>query len=334
MVFGAVQTNGISRRIMMSKTTRRLGRGLDSLISNLLTEGSPATTQDANAGQASPAERSVDPSTGDLAMILIDDLNPNPLQPRSSIKDEDVASLAQSISSSGLLQPIAVRRVEGRFEIIAGERRWRAAKSAGMDRVPVIIHEANDEKTIELALIENIQREDLNAIDRAKAYRRFCDQFNLKAEEVARRLAEDRTTVTNYLRLLDLPEEIRKNVASGQIAMGHARCLAGISDVVRQRELANRVVKDQISVRTLETMIRQDNARHGAVTDRAQKTSIQTPAHVRHMEKRFEEALKTKVVIREGRRKGSGRIMIDYYTLDDFERIATRLGLNLSDDVE
>jgi ParB family chromosome partitioning protein len=235
--------------------------------------------------------------------------------------------LANSLKQSGLLQPITARPNGGRLEIIAGERRWRAAKKLGWTEIPVLVREATDEQMIELALIENIQREDLNAIDRASAYRQFCDRFSLSAEEVGRRLGEDRTTVTNYLRLLELPRPVRLLVAGGKLGMGHARCIAGVKDEDRQLQLADAVVQNALSVRALEEIIRREKARSSQPQDQGAVATRGPSPHVRDIQKRFEQAVKTKVSIHEGRRAGTGRITIQYYSLDDFERIASQLGV-------
>ena len=318
----------------MSKAARRLGRGLDSLVSDLLTDPGRIEPDRAAGHPTQPSE--TDPRLGihDITMLPIDELSPNPLQPRSQVDDDSMSSLAKSISSSGILQPIAVRQKEDGYEIIAGERRWRAARSAGMDRVPVFVHSATDEQMIEFALIENIQREDLNPIDRAMGYQQFCKRFDLKADDLANRLAEDRTTVVNYLRLLDLPECVRDEVARGRISMGHARCLAGVASEDRQAELAAKVLEDHLSVRALEAIVRQDKVQLAGGGKQPAKRPVDRSPHVRLMERRFEEALKTKVVIREGKQKGSGRIIIDYYTLDDFDRIASLLDLETSEPID
>ncbi len=312
----------------MSKSTRRLGRGLDSLVSHL---------RPSDDRESSPASRSGDPETngpsgpeassGDPGpmTVSVESLEPNPLQPRTITNNETILSLAESIRRAGLLQPIVVRARGGRNQIIAGERRWRAAKHIGLERVPVIVREATDEQMLELALIENIQREDLNAIDRARAYRQFCTRFSVKPEEVATRLGEDRTTVVNYLRLLDLSEPIQRLVRDGAIGMGHARCLLGISDEARRMDLAESVVHSQLSVRALEEIIRREKKRDRSTQDVA-AVELRS-AHVRDLQRRFEEAVKTKVTIRPGKRKGTGRIVIEYYSLDDFERIATLLNV-------
>ena len=198
----------------MSKIARRLGRGLDSLVSNLRPEpeqqppppfsapnpvpiGQQVQAPERGGPEVRAAAASVNAAMADVAV-----LSANPFQPRDVITDDDIVSIAESIRRHGLLQPISVRAVGGRYQIIAGERRWRAANSIGMTHVPVIVRQATDEQMLELALIENLQREDLNAMDRARAYRQFCTHFGLKPEEVADRLGEDRSTVLNYLRML------------------------------------------------------------------------------------------------------------------------------------
>lgn len=216
------------------------------------------------------------------------------------------------------------------YEIVAGERRYRAARMLGWKEVPVLVREATDEQMLELALIENLQREDLNAIDRAGAYRQFCERFRLSAENVALRLNEDRTTVVNYLRLLELPEGVQGMVATGRLGMGHARAILSEPNGVRRERLAQAAVEKELSVRAIEEIVRAGRA---ASETRNWKPETRTKdqvrsAHLRDMERRFEEALKTRVVIKEGRKKGAGKIVIEYFTLDDFDRVADLLGIS------
>ncbi len=260
-------------------------------------------------------------------MLPVDELQPNPFQPRDNTFASDILSLAESIRQSGILQPIVVRRQSGRYEIIAGERRWQAARSIGMTEVPTVIRDATDEQMLELALVENIQREDLNAIDRAKAYRQFCNRFGLKPEEIARRLGEDRTTVVNYLRLLDLPDPIQTLVAQSKLSMGHARCLLGVSDDGERLRLAESASQNDLSVRALEEIVRREKTRRGDAQPNEAKVERLRSAHLLDLQRRFEEAVKTKVTIQEGKRKGTGRVVIEYYSLDDFDRIAGMLGV-------
>lgn len=308
----------------MSKPVRRLGRGLDSLVSDLRGEpvAAEAQTVERSPGSDNPATR------GSKSVLPAGSLRPNPFQPRRDITNDDIVTLIDSIREHGILQPITVRPHGGGYQIIAGERRWQAAQAAGLTDVPVVIREATDRQMVEWALIENIQREDLNAIDRAEAYRRYCTEFDLKPEQVAQRLGEDRTTVTNYIRLLDLPAELRQAVADGSLSMGHARCLLGVEDPDRQARLADSVVAHGLSVRALEDLVRREKQRKPGDAPRAE-TTVRASPHVRDMERRFEQAVKTKVSIRESRRRGRGRIVIDYFSFDDFDRIAGLLGVEL-----
>jgi len=315
----------------MSKSARRLGRGLNSLVSNLTGETAVEEPEVSNetTTRARPLKQPLSVEEGVPTKLPIGSLKPNPFQPRDKTDDESIITLARSIEHSGILQPIAVRRNDNHYEIIAGERRWTAAKSIGMREIPVLVREATDEQMLELALIENIQREDLNAVDRARAYRQFCDRFGLKPEEVAARLGEDRTTVVNYIRLLELPEAILGQVAAGGLSMGHARCLLGVTEKDRQARLAQAVVTNSLSVRALEEIVRRERTRPVAPDDPPARMEPPRSAHLESLQRRFEEALRTKVVIREGRRKGSGRVVIEFYSLDDFDRIADALGVTL-----
>ncbi len=311
----------------MSKPARRLGRGLDSLVSDL--RGSPETFETRTPMAMSPGGRVTESDNmGVVAKMLpVASLQPNPFQPRDNTSFENVSSLAASIELSGLLQPVAVRSKAGRYEIIAGERRWRAAESLGMTEIPVIIRDASDEQMLELALVENVQREDLNAIERAKAYSRLCSRFGRKPEQIGACLGEDRTTVINYLRLLDLPESIQSLVGQSRLSMGHARCLLGVSDEGRRLQLAEAAANNQLSVRALEEIVRREKTRRGESRHKGGKREEAVSAHLRDLQQRFEEVVKTKVRIQEGKRKGTGRIVIEYYSLDDFDRIARILGV-------
>lgn len=315
----------------MSKSTKRLGRGLDSLVSHIADVSRnvvPDTSVAVSESKRSEAS-SVLHVDGGALLAAIDSLQPNPFQPRSNTSSNDILSLSRSIERNGMLQPISVRPLGDRYEIIAGERRWRAALSLGLSHVPVIVRDASDEQMLELALIENIQRQDLNAIDRARAYRRFCDTFGLKAEDVAERVGEDRSTVANYVRLLELPDEVQEMVAKEDIAMGHARCLLGIADSSRQIQLANAVVGNRLSVRALEELVRRERTRGSGDADTMRTAVRAISPHLADIQRRFEETIRTKVVIKEGKRKGTGRIVIEYHSLDEFDRLASMLGVRL-----
>lgn len=321
----------------MSAPQRRLGKGLSSLLAGpKASKLSAQLDAPSLSGPTSVAEPDI--SRHRAVLIQLDQIVSNSRQPRRSISDPGVRKLAESIKLHGLIQPVVVRQMpashadDGRhgsqlsvkYELIAGERRWRAARVAGLTDLPAIIRHADDAQLLELALVENIHREDLNAIDRALAYGQFTERFGLTPEEVGRRVGEDRTTVTNYLRLLELPEPIRDMVAQELLSMGHARALVGIRPVDLQLKLAKKVVLDGLSVRALEDLVR--HARTGQPAHLAAPKAVSaTRPHIRDLEQRFAEALQTRVSIKESRRKNRGKIIIEYNSLDDFDRICELL---------
>ena len=251
--------------------------------------------------------------------VDLDLLRPNREQPRGTIEETRLEELAESIRSHGVIQPLVVTRQEdGTFEIVAGERRWRAAQRAGLLRVPVVERAVANSKRLELALIENIQREDLNAIEAAAAYARLADEFGLTQEEIARSVGKDRATVANYQRLLRLPAEVRAEVAAGTLSMGHARALAGLADERVQLEIAREVLARDLSVRETEALVKR-------------RTEPQRPAaeppppdvHTRAAEDRLKVALGTRVrIVRRGKR---GRIEITFVSEDELQRLYEQL---------
>jgi ParB family chromosome partitioning protein len=302
----------------MSKRIQRLGRGLESLIGTAdlqVTESSagPATL----AGQVAPATGS-----SPVRAIPVDAIEPNPFQPRQQFDDASLAELAQSIRTDGVLQPIAVRPAGQRYQLIVGERRWRAARVAGLPEIPAIIRQAGDDEMLVLALVENIQREDLNAIEKAQAYDSLRRTLNIPIEQLANRLGQDRSTVSNYLRLLELDEPIQALIRTKQLSMGHARALLGAPAEHRVR-LARMVVARDLSVRAIERQIR-------AFLERpAVSAASAARPHVRQLEERLTQALGAKARITEGRKGKSGRIVIYYRTLEDFDRICDRLNVDV-----
>ncbi len=278
-----------------------LGRGLSALI--------PQTPAPA-AAQAAAADRR--PNELD-----IDLLTPNPLQPRQHIDEPALDELAQSIRSHGVIQPILVRRVADRFEIVAGERRWRAAQRAGLLKVPVVFRDVPDDKLLEVALIENIQREDLNPIEEAQAYRRLTDDFHLSQEAIAAAVGKDRATIANYMRLLRLPAEIHQDLASGSLSMGHARALVGLADDRAQRRVAREIVSRGLSVREAEALVRRESS--PALPPPPRRVEPNTRA----AEERLKLALGTRVrIIRKG---AGGRIEIDFGGEEELQRLYERL---------
>ena len=249
----------------------------------------------------------------------IDQLTPNDFQPRVYVDDARLHDLAQSIKANGIIQPIVVRRVGDRFQIIAGERRWRAARLAGVQRVPVVVRDVapgQEQSLLGMALIENIQREDLNPIEEALAYQRLATEFHLKQEDIANEVGKDRASVANFMRLLKLPEEVRTEVASGRLSMGHARALLSLTDEADQRRLARDVIARALSVRETESLVK-------AIVESTAPREAPAPkpvdVHTRAAEDRLKLLLGTKVrIVRQGKR---GRIEIDFVSEEELIRI-------------
>ena len=320
-------------------TRPRLGRGLSSLIVN---SALPPAPQEATAGGESPdripaakyasgegpAHRNGSPQE-----IPADTISPNPYQPRREFDPQQIAELTQSILEQGILQPLIVSSApataEKPFILIAGERRLRAARQAGLATVPCIVKQATPEQMIEWALIENIQRADLNPIERAVAYQSYLQRFNLTQSQGAQRLGEPRTTVANYLRILELHPDIQKMLGGGQISFGHAKVIAALADGDKQLELARRAASSGLSVRHLEQLVQ------SAQTAWANPDAPSAPArpkapYIRDVEEQLTQAVGTRVMVLPGRSKNTGRIVLEYYNLDDFDRIAGLLGLKVN----
>jgi ParB family chromosome partitioning protein len=255
--------------------------------------------------------------------VEIDRLSPNAFQPRAHVDTARLDDLARSIKATGIIQPIVVRRVGDRFQIIAGERRWRAAQQAGLVRVPIVVRDVapgEDRSLLEMALIENIQRENLNPIDEAHAYRRLADDFQLSQEEIAAAVGKDRTSVANFLRLLKLGREVRAEVASGALSMGHARALVALPVDADQLRVAREVIARSLSVRETEALVKKISNEAKPHAGRSVKLA---DVHTRAAEDRLRVALGTRVRI--VRRGGRGRIEIDYGSEDELIRIYEQL---------
>src|SRR5882762_1244213 len=265
-----------------------------------------------------------EPTRASAVEADIDRLEPNDFQPRGSVDDGRLQELAQSIRANGIIQPIVVRTVGDRFQIIAGERRWRAAKLAGLLRVPVVVRDVapgQEQSLLGMALIENIQREDLNPIEEALAYRRLADEFKLTQEGIATAVGKDRASVANFQRLLKLPDEVRSEVASGRLSMGHARTLLSLPDEADQRRIARDVIARSLSVRETESLVKKI-VESGAPAREA-APSTQVDVHTRAAEDRLKLLLGTRVrIIRRGTR---GRIEIDFGSEEELIRIYDQL---------
>jgi ParB family transcriptional regulator, chromosome partitioning protein len=282
-----------------TKNRKALGRGLSALLPEA--EG--------GRGQGAGDARSI-------PEVPIDEVKPG-IQPRKTFPEKSLLELADSIKRQGVLQPLLVRKTEKGYLLVAGERRWRAAQMAGLEKVPVVIKEASEGEAFELALVENVQRQDLNPIEEAEAYQRLIQEFGHTQEEVARRVGRDRSTVTNELRLLKLPESVRKMVAREELSSGHARALLGLTDAQSMLSLAKKTEEEGWSVRQVERSVR--STKGGGSKKKTSEKKVKSAA-VRDLEERLQRSMGTKVMLKD-RGKGSGRIEISYNSLDELDRL-------------
>ncbi len=284
-----------------------LGKGLGALIS------------------ASPSVRSPDLESGErVQQISLVNIVPSPLQPRREFAREALEELIDSIRQRGIIQPLIVRLVNNRFELIAGERRWRAAKEAGLNEAPAIVRQATDLEVLELALIENLQRADLNPIEEAQAYARLANEFGMRQEDIAEKVGKSRASVANAMRLLDLDPQVQTWVVQNLLSVGHAKVLLGLKAHDEQRLLAEKILRQSSTVRTTERMVARQLGKHGG-TRRLKRAAAENSAAVSELENRLQQYLATHVTIQHGEKRG--RIEIEYYGADDLERVVTRLGL-------
>ena len=299
---------------------RGLGKGLDSLIPNsVLKPASPETLAEESKSNTAINNKEEKESE---KMVKITKIEPNREQPRKNFDEESLNELADSIKQFGLISPILVQDRKSHYEIIAGERRWRAAKIAGLKEVPVIIREYTDREIAEISLIENVQREDLNPIEEATGYKRLIDEFQLKQEEVAECVSKSRSAITNSLRLLKLTEEVQNLLINNEISMGHARALLAVDDSEKQIELARRVVAEKLSVRDVERLVKNLDK----PTKEKASLDEQLQAIYSSYEERMKQSLSTKVAISPSlKKKGAGKLEIDFYSTEDFERIVDKL---------
>ena len=270
-----------------------------------------------------------DADRNDPVTVRISEVEPNRDQPRKYFDDEKLEELSESIKTYGILQPILVQKKDGYYEIIAGERRWRAALKAGLKEIPVIIREYTDKEILELSLIENIQREDLNPIEEAEAYKRLIDEFGMSQEEMAKRVSKSRSAVANSLRLLKLEGDVRKMLVDGQLSMGHARALLPLEIAEEQIEVARKVADRQMSVRETEKLVRnilKTGAGSGTKAVKTEQPQEDPSIAViyKQIEERLQQTLHTKVQIQR-KRNGHGKLMIDFYGSDDLDKIIDRL---------
>lgn len=293
---------------------RGLGKGLDSLIpTNVMME---SEVKHATVSTASSAEEEKD---GTL-MVKLSKVEPNREQPRKNFDEDSLQELAESLKQFGMLQPILVQNRGYYYEIIAGERRWRAAKIAGLKEVPVIVRELTDQEIVEISLIENIQREDLNPIEEAQAYKRLLTEFHLKQDEVAERVSKSRTAVTNSMRLLKLCDEVQKMVVDDMISTGHARALISIEDPEEQYLIAQKIFDEKLSVREVEKLVK--DLHKPPKPPKEENKTLQ--AIYQEISERLKRSLSTKVSV-SAKQNGAGKIEIEFYNHEDLERLLERI---------
>lgn len=303
----------------MSTKRKGLGKGLDALLSAGIGIGAPSAT----APQSAPVVASPDsePADGRFARIPVEFCQRGKYQPRRDMHPEQLEELAESIKAQGVMQPIVVRKIgEDKYEIIAGERRWRATQLAGMETIPAIVRVVTDEAAIAMALIENIQREDLNPIEEAVALKRLQDEFELTHQEVAQAVGKSRTTVTNLLRLMSLTEEVKTLLEHGDLEMGHARALLTLAEA-DQRDIARQVVAKGLSVRQTETLVRQFQENSEKIK---QKIPMAPSADIRRLEESLSDRLGAGVEIQHSA-KGKGKLVINYNSLDELDGILAHI---------
>jgi ParB family chromosome partitioning protein len=266
-----------------------LGRGLDALI---------------------PTER----TEYGYMLLGIEEMRPNTFQPRKDFDEDGIEELAASIQEKGILQPLIVRKGESGYEIIAGERRWRAAQRVGLTKVPVIIKDVSDREAIELALVENLQREDLNPIEEATAYEQLIGDFGLTHDEISKRIGKERSTITNQLRLLKLPDEVKQALIKGKITAGHARAILSLQSYSQSKEVLESIIRDKLSVRKTEKLIQKLSEQKERVI-----RLYDVDPYIQHLTDELKKTLGTQVKIID--KNGKGRIEIEYYSKDELERL-------------
>lgn len=289
------------------KSRRALGKGLSALL--------PAKPVAVAAAQPAPAPQ---PVSEGPTRIPIDMIDPNPLQPRTVFASDRLEELAQSIRANGVIQPLIVRREGARYELIAGERRWRASRLAGLEIVPVVVQDFAEDRLLEVALIENIQREDLNPIETAQAFDRLGREMGLSHEEIGRRTGQDRSTVANTIRLLKLPAEVQRLVAENRLRMGQARALLALPDAAMQIKIAEKATAQGMSTRQVEALVRNLTEPRRSAT--GEKEAAKQDPNVRAAAEELQRVLGTRVRIAE-QSDTRGRIEIEYYSTDDLNRI-------------
>lgn len=308
---------------MTTKKEKRphLGRGLESLIGSTAQPLRPHAGQEAEQSKFPPDSR----LKQSIREVAVGSIEPNPYQPRTKWDQEQLEELANSIRENGIIQPILLRETGHGYQVIAGERRLRAAEIIGLEKVPAIVRQADDSEMMELALIENIHRSDLNPLERAQAYQHYIETFGLNQTDAAKRLGEDRSVLANHLRLLGLHRDIKRMISDKILSMGHARALLGLENDQQRLKVSRIIEKNGLSVRETENMVR------NIVKGVPKMEKPEKPAHIMDIENRLKECLGTKVTV-DARKNGQrGKIIIEFYSLDDFDRLSEKIGLETSE---
>lgn len=304
----AKTTSKSSTRAGTKNRKTGLGKGLDLLIPNIEAEELSVKTNKEN-------DKEIGNANGPI-LLKINDIEPNRNQPRKKFNEDALLELSESIKQFGVIQPLVVQKREDYYEIIAGERRWRASKIAGIKEVPVIIKDYSEQEIVEIALIENIQREDLNPVEEAQAYKRLIEEYNLKQDEVAERVSKSRTAITNSMRLLKLSDDVQQMLIEEMISSGHARALLSIEDKEQQYQLALKIMDEKLSVREIEKLVKQiNNPKPEKV-----KPLLENAFVYEDIENKIKEIIGTKVKVNH-KPNGKGKIEIEYYSDNELERL-------------
>lgn len=301
-------------------TTKKsaLGRGLGALLDNN-TGGATGQEENNLPAENGLAGRSV---AGAVAQVPMNQIEANPFQPRTEFDETALKELAESIQTQGIIQPITVRKMgPDKYQIISGERRYKASRLAGLTTIPAYVRTANDQSMLEMALVENIQRENLNALEIAISYQRLIEECKLTQENLAERVGKERSTVTNYLRLLKLPPQIQFAIRDGRISMGHARAILGVDDIGMQLKIFNDILENDLSVRKVEGLVRERSPKNKTSKDKARNAWA---AEIRNLQDRLAHRYETKVEIKH-KDNGSGQILINYFSNDDLNRLMDML---------
>ena len=300
----------------MAKQSRGLGKGLDVLIK--------PSTKNETESQAGESVNQKTEKKEDGILVKLTMVEPNRKQPRKDFNEDSLQELADSIRQVGLIQPILVQDRKDHYEIVAGERRWRAAKIAGLKEIPVIIRNYTEQEIMEISLIENIQREDLNPIEEAQAYKRLLTEFNLKQDEVAERVSKSRTAVTNSIRLLKLDDRVQQMVIEDMLSTGHARALLSVENPEEQYGLAQKIFDERLNVRDVEKLVKN---LHKPQKEKKETGSSTMQAIYQDIDDKLKQKLSTKVVI-TSKGEGSGKIEIEFYNHEDLDRLLDMIGKN------